>query len=66
MGTKILGMLLFAVAIYLFQRGLTIDDSQRGHLNNVRLIGSAVLVFMFAVAFLSTTKSLCEIFGIFC
>lgn len=66
MGTKILGMLLFAVAVYLFQRGLTIDDSQRGHLRNIRLIGAAVLVFMLAVSSLSTTKSLCEVFGIFC
>ncbi len=66
MGTKILGMLLFAVAVYLFQLGLKIEDSKLGHLNNIRLIGSAVLVFMFAVAFLATTKSLCEIFGIFC
>lgn len=66
MGTKILGILFFVLAMYLFKLGLKIDDSIGRHIMNVRLIGSAVLIFLLGLAFLLTTKSLCEVFGIFC
>ena len=66
METKLLGLVLFITGIYLFKLGLKIDDFKGAHLMNIRLIGSALLLFVGGVALIVTEKKLCEIFGVFC
>ncbi|HMS70448.1 MAG TPA: hypothetical protein PKD18_20015 [Saprospiraceae bacterium] len=66
MATKVFGLLLIAFGAYLFKIGLKYEDSDSGHLMNIKLIGSAILLFIGGIALLLTSKSLCEIFGIFC
>ena len=66
MATKISGVLLIFIGIYLLKIGLKYEDGDSGHLMNIKLIGIAVLLFIGGVALCFTSKSLCEIFGILC
>lgn len=66
MATKITGILLILSGFYLFRLGLRYDDSDSGNLMNVKLIGSAVLLFIGGIALVFTSKSMCDIFGVFC
>lgn len=66
MATKVSGILLLALGIYIFRIGLKYDDSDSGHLMNVKLIGSAVLLVIGGIALIFTSKTMCEIIGIFC
>ncbi len=66
MGTKIFGIILFAFAIYLFRLGFRFDDRVFYYSTSIRKIGVAILALIGACSLLTTTKSLCELFGIFC
>lgn len=66
MVTKIGGILLLVLGIYIFKIGLKYDDSNSGHLMNVKLIGSAVLLVIGGIALALTNKTMCEIFGVLC
>lgn len=66
MATKISGVLLIVLGVYIFRIGLKYDDSDSGHLMNVKLIGSSVLLVIGGIALIFTSKTMCEIIGIFC
>ncbi len=66
METKIVGLLMLFLGVYLFSLGLRIDDSECYHLLNVRLIGTAILLLMLGFVFLISDKTFCEIYGVFC
>jgi len=64
--TKLIGLILTLGCIYLFRVGIKYDDSDSGHLMNIKLIGISILLFIGGLALCFTTKTPCEIFGIFC
>ena len=67
MATKILGALLIIAGIAVFLYGIKYkDDGYGARATQVRMIGSAFLLFIGGAAFLITNKSLCEIFRLFC
>jgi hypothetical protein len=64
--TKLFGVILVFIGIYFFKTGLKYDDKVGHNLMNNRMIGIAVLLFIGGSAIIFSSKSLCEIFGIFC
>lgn len=68
MGTKITGLLLIAISIYLIVDGLSYKGKEGygKYLVNIQMTGAGVLLFLLAVAIFSSNKTLCELFGIFC
>lgn len=66
MATKIWGVLLIVFGIYIFKLGVKYEDSDSGHLMNVKLIGTAILLIIGGVTLCFTSKSMCEIIGVFC
>lgn len=67
MTTNLLGLLIIMISFLLFRVGLRYKDSGYGaRLTNIRLIGAAALLFIGGIALVFTSKSMCEIFGVFC
>lgn len=64
--TKLFGIILIIFGIYFFRTGLKYDDKLGYNLMNTKMIGVSILLFIGGVAFLFTSKSLCDILGIFC
>lgn len=64
--TKLCGLILILIGIYIFKIGLTIDDKVGHRLMNIRIIGAAFLLFGAGIGLLFTSKSICETLGIFC
>lgn len=64
--TKLFGVILIFIGIYIFKIGLTIDDKVGYKLMNIRIIGAAFLLFGAGMGLIFTSKSLCETLGIFC
>lgn len=65
--TKVAGILLIGISLWLFRMGIRFNDSGHGaRLTNVRLIGGAILLFIGGITLCFTTKTLCEIFGVLC
>lgn len=66
MATKIGGILLIILGIYLFKLGISYEDKDSFHLINVKLIGSSILLFIGGIVLMLTSSTMCEIFGVFC
>ena len=67
METKLLGLILVLIGVFIIRTGLRYKDSGHGgRLTNINLIGSGLLLLLGGIVFFFTSKSLCEIFGIFC
>ncbi|GEM_PF-6181721 len=66
MATKVCGVLLIVFGVYIFRIGLKYDDSDSAHLMNVKLIGAAILLVIGGLALILTSKTMCEIIGVFC
>lgn len=65
---NILGVVLIFISVYLFKIGIEYkDDPGPGrYLTNISIIGGSVLLFILAIGFTFSSKSMCEIFGVLC
>lgn len=67
MVVKAIGLLFIVLSILLFRKGFSNNDSGHGgNLTNVRLVGGALLLIIGGVALILSTKTMCEIFSVFC
>ena len=66
MGIKILGIFIIVLAIYTLKIGLRFDDKELSYIPSIRLIGISTLLFIGGISLLCTSKTFCEVFGIFC
>lgn len=65
--TKLFGIFVIALSLYLIRCGLRWSDSGYGkYLSNITLIGSGLLLLILGVSLILTTKSICELFDLLC
>lgn len=65
---NIIGVIIMIVSVCLFRWGLEYKGvSGAGqYINNVKIVGGAVLLFILGFALSLSSKSACEVFGVLC